>query len=518
MHTFNLFVVLLSLLVCRTVAGGPPPVSEWTTVGDGINHGSGFDSVRALKTWDHDSDGGTTALLAIGGQFTHTISSNDTSGFVLYNGYTNTYTRIGSGFFKNSGEDPGTVYAFCIDPCDGGLVIGGDFDTVNGSSGFYNVAKLTWTGSAWLVSTMSDPGGVVRSLAAYGGHVYAGLENPMIGGTYSALVKYCSGTWHEQQGSGESALTMSGGGVYALYPTFLPGDVDQEGDFVLAVGGTFLLGSGCACDASGYWFDGNFHSFDGGVLKTVYAYTTFTYDSNLAVGGAFEDSQHECPDGACDGEEADHHGKRIIFNLARRTSSDWTHFSSVHSQWGGVDGYVYALTMYNDRLVFGGSFSNAVIHSDPLHATNDHLLCYNRSHYLAEATGLYNVGYYVHTDGGSYYLPFGDGLSSTVYALETYLGVLYAGGEFSLSDQYYIAKWAVTTVVCGPADVGSQGGVPGPDGLLNNNDFVVFIDMFFNHDAGADLGQQGGIPGADSAWDNNDWVVFINYFFDGCPT
>ena len=30
-----------------------------------------------------------------------------------------------------------------------------------------------------------------------------------------------------------------------------------------------------------------------------------------------------------------------------------------------------------------------------------------------------------------------------------------------------------------PADIGSQGGVVGPDGLLNNNDFVAFIDRFF---------------------------------------
>ena len=66
------------------------------------------------------------------------------------------------------------------------------------------------------------------------------------------------------------------------------------------------------------------------------------------------------------------------------------------------------------------------------------------------------------------------------------------------------------------ADMGMQGGVPGSDGALDNNDFVVFIDYFFNLDPHADVGVQGGVPGQDSAWDNNDFVVFIDLFFAGC--
>jgi len=69
---------------------------------------------------------------------------------------------------------------------------------------------------------------------------------------------------------------------------------------------------------------------------------------------------------------------------------------------------------------------------------------------------------------------------------------------------------------CGPADLGGQGGVAEPDGALDNNDFVVFIDKFFNHDAAADVGRQGGLPGSDGVFDNNDFVIFIDFFFDGC--
>ncbi|MBY0308117.1 MAG: M36 family metallopeptidase [Phycisphaerales bacterium] len=70
---------------------------------------------------------------------------------------------------------------------------------------------------------------------------------------------------------------------------------------------------------------------------------------------------------------------------------------------------------------------------------------------------------------------------------------------------------------CGPADLGGQGGVAGADGLLDNNDFVVFIREFFANGAGADAGRQGGVPGGDGQFDNNDFIVFISMFFSGCP-
>jgi glucose/arabinose dehydrogenase len=74
-------------------------------------------------------------------------------------------------------------------------------------------------------------------------------------------------------------------------------------------------------------------------------------------------------------------------------------------------------------------------------------------------------------------------------------------------------------VAAGPqpplADVGKQGGLEGADGQFDNNDFVVFIDWFFNNDPRADMGAQGGIRGADQKLDNNDFVAFIDAFFLG---
>ena len=66
------------------------------------------------------------------------------------------------------------------------------------------------------------------------------------------------------------------------------------------------------------------------------------------------------------------------------------------------------------------------------------------------------------------------------------------------------------------ADVGSAGGEQGADGLLDNNDFIVFIDLFFALDPLADRGSAGAEYGADGLFDNNDFIVFIDQFFSGC--
>ena len=85
----------------------------------------------------------------------------------------------------------------------------------------------------------------------------------------------------------------------------------------------------------------------------------------------------------------------------------------------------------------------------------------------------------------------------------------------SFPNDFYIDDISLTADVCA-ADIGITGGVPGHDGILDNNDFVVFVDYFFTHNPVADVGVTGGIPGHDGAFDNNDFVVFIDQFFAGC--
>jgi len=89
-----------------------------------------------------------------------------------------------------------------------------------------------------------------------------------------------------------------------------------------------------------------------------------------------------------------------------------------------------------------------------------------------------------------------------------------AGGVYTPSEELTIAFTAADPAC--PADLGAQGGQPGADGVLDNNDFVAFIDAFFGAEERADLGSQGGVAGSDLTFDNNDFVVFIDAFFGGC--
>jgi hypothetical protein len=120
----------------------------------------------------------------------------------------------------------------------------------------------------------------------------------------------------------------------------------------------------------------------------------------------------------------------------------------------------------------------------------------------------------------------GQPLAGTVRDFVTGLSGAEGGVLDPLTGDFLFSTYSGTNTVivvrgfnvpaCNAADVGSQGGVALPDGLLDNNDFIVFINYFFNANALADVGQQGGMPGHDALFDNNDFVVFINRFFSPC--
>jgi WD40 repeat protein len=73
-----------------------------------------------------------------------------------------------------------------------------------------------------------------------------------------------------------------------------------------------------------------------------------------------------------------------------------------------------------------------------------------------------------------------------------------------------------TVPPCGEIDLGRQGGELGADGILDNNDFIIFINLFFDQDPRVDVGVEGGARGSDGQFDNNDFIVFVNQFFFGC--
>ncbi|MDP1661836.1 MAG: hypothetical protein Q8L55_07955, partial [Phycisphaerales bacterium] len=69
-------------------------------------------------------------------------------------------------------------------------------------------------------------------------------------------------------------------------------------------------------------------------------------------------------------------------------------------------------------------------------------------------------------------------------------------GWINLNDST-TGKFPGAILPCGPADLGQQGGIPGADGHLDNNDFVVFINYLFAHNPLAVFGVHGGIAGSD---------------------
>ncbi|MFT3684478.1 MAG: PQQ-dependent sugar dehydrogenase [Phycisphaerales bacterium] len=90
-----------------------------------------------------------------------------------------------------------------------------------------------------------------------------------------------------------------------------------------------------------------------------------------------------------------------------------------------------------------------------------------------------------------------------------------SAGEPYFADVVTGRIFSIRPASC-PADLGGPGGLSQPDGLLNNNDFIAFINAFFAADPRADVGSSGGHTGSDGAYDNNDFIAFINLFFAGC--
>jgi hypothetical protein len=92
---------------------------------------------------------------------------------------------------------------------------------------------------------------------------------------------------------------------------------------------------------------------------------------------------------------------------------------------------------------------------------------------------------------------------------------LGGGLVFGVSGNFFIRATIESAANC-PADLGIAGGFAGQDGVLDNNDFIMFINYFFTNNPLADIGRAGGVEGADTHFDNNDFIVFINRFFAGC--
>ena len=65
------------------------------------------------------------------------------------------------------------------------------------------------------------------------------------------------------------------------------------------------------------------------------------------------------------------------------------------------------------------------------------------------------------------------------------------------------------------ADVAQGGGLPGPDGTIDGDDFIAFINAFAAGDLLADVVNGGGTRPPDGIVDGSDFIAFINAFAAG---
>jgi hypothetical protein len=82
------------------------------------------------------------------------------------------------------------------------------------------------------------------------------------------------------------------------------------------------------------------------------------------------------------------------------------------------------------------------------------------------------------------------------------------------------------TPICNAADIAQTDAAPGPDGCVDNGDFLLFVGSFFSADCvptcgatpphacnAADIAQTDAAPGPDGCVDNGDFLLFIGSFF-----
>jgi hypothetical protein len=79
-----------------------------------------------------------------------------------------------------------------------------------------------------------------------------------------------------------------------------------------------------------------------------------------------------------------------------------------------------------------------------------------------------------------------------------------------------------TPTACNPADIANTDGDAGPDGAVNNGDFVLFFQAFFSPEGSpaqlvADIANTDGDIGSDGLVNNGDFNAFFAAFFTPCP-
>ncbi len=380
-----------------------------------------------------------SALIA-GGTF---IRAGGHSAYGLATWGGRSWNPIGVGF----GMD-GPVFALTAG--DGFLIAGGDFERAGRRAG---ERCSMWNGGEWL-DLEANFNGRVHTATTRPGEIFAGGLFTFFEGRASRHVAYRSDNeW----------LTPGGGAAAVVW------DLTVWNDQVVATGAFRRAGNRPASRIA-TWDGSLWTPFGAGLDDTGRALQV--YHDDLVIAGDFAsaggvDAQrivlwngfgYEPLGSGVDGEVRDftiyegdliaagsltRAGDAAVANCARWNGTDWTAVGD------SFDGPVHTVTVHDGRLVAGGEFS--VADGKPA----SHLAVWD----------------------GSTWNPFGGGVEpltpedpSAVYALESWNGSLYVGGDFIFvggTPSHHVAAWT------GPIPYFTWPGDADNDGVVDGRDLLA---------------------------------------------
>jgi hypothetical protein len=228
-----------------------------------------------------------------------------------------------------------------------------------------------WTSSGWsVIGTCYQS--IVNAMEVYNNELYVGgLIYDIDGTLYGNIARWNGNVWSDP-----------GGGLPGQFPNFSA----RVRSLKVYNGELYAGGNNLGLTNNGImkWNGTSWSSVGGGLYGTpdAFVFTLEVYNSQLYAGGLFNNA-----------------GGVAVHSLARWNGASW---NDVDGGVGGTDSLVTAMTVFNNNLFIGGSFSTPSFN----------LVQYNGSS-LTPVTGTLNGG---------------------VACLETYGNSLVAGGGFSWSQ------------------------------------------------------------------------------------
>ena len=284
---------------------------------------------------------------------------------------------------------------------EGDLIVGGNFSVAGGQSA-HKIAR--WNGSGWqaLGSGMGDSASWVLALTVFNGDLIAGGGFTNAGGQDAVKIARWNGAEWLPLGAGMDEQDNSFPEVKALCV--------YNGELI--AGGLFDTAGGRIAKDIARWNGSAWAALDSGMNSWVNVLTI--YNGELIAGGNFTTA-----------------GGQAANRIARWNGTTWQPLSSGLVGPLGEYSAVAALTVYNDDLIVGGSFT------------------------IAGGQSATNIARW---DGSAWH-PLQAGYVQDVLALAVYDAQLYAG--FLAPGVYGIARWTGSNWQDLP------GAIDGGDGLID---------------------------------------------------